>query len=75
MYIYSGGLVAKSFLTLCDPWAGNLPGSSVHGISHARTLERVAISFSREFSRPRDPTRVSCFAGRFFIAETSGKPI
>ena len=32
------------------------PGSSVHGISQARTLECVAISFSRGSSRPRDRT-------------------
>ena len=33
-------------LTLCDPIDGLLPGSSVPGILHARTLEWVAISFS-----------------------------
>ena len=37
-----GGLVAKSYQTLCSP-----RGSSVHGISQARTLEWAAISFSR----------------------------
>ena len=35
---------------------GNLPGSSVHGISQARQLEWVAISFSRRSSRTRDWT-------------------
>ena len=35
-------------LTLCDPLDYNLPGSSVHGISQARMLVWVAISFSRE---------------------------
>ena len=30
----------------CDPMNGSLPDSSVHGISQARKLERVAISFS-----------------------------
>ena len=34
---------------LCSP-----PGSSVHGILQARTLEWVAISFSRGSSGPRD---------------------
>ena len=41
---------AKSFQscpTLCDPMDGSLPGFSVHGILQARTLEWVAISFSR----------------------------
>ena len=43
-----------------------LPGSLVHGILHARILEWVAISFSRESSRHRDQTQVSCVTGRFF---------
>ena len=30
------------------PWTVALPGSSVHGISQARILERVAISYSRD---------------------------
>ena len=48
-------LVAKSCLTLVT-----LSGSSVHGISQARILEWVAISFSRGYSWPRDQTLVSC---------------
>ena len=39
-------LVAKSCPTLCEHMDCSLPGSSVHGISQARTLEWVAISFS-----------------------------
>ena len=39
--------VAQSCLTLCNPMDCSLPGSSVHGILQARTLEWVAISFSR----------------------------
>ena len=38
----------------CDIMDGSLPGSSVHGISQARVLERVAISFSKESSLPRN---------------------
>ena len=34
-------------LTLCDLIDCSLPGSSVHGIPQARTLEWVAISHSR----------------------------
>ena len=34
----------------------SLPGSSVHGIFQARTLEWVAIFFSRRSSQPRDWT-------------------
>ena len=53
----------------CSP-----PGSSVHGILQARTLEWVTIPFSRGFSRPRDRTWVSCIVGRFFTTEPPGKP-
>ena len=38
-------LVAQSYPTLCDPMDCSLPDSSVHGISSARILEWVAISF------------------------------
>ena len=33
--------------TLCTPMDCSPPGSSVHGISQARVLERLVISFSR----------------------------
>ena len=36
------------------------------GILQARILEWIAISFSREYSQPRDRTRVSYIAGRLF---------
>ena len=36
----------QSCLTLCNPIDGSPPGSSVHGIFQARTLELVAISSS-----------------------------
>ena len=42
---------------VCSP-----PGSSVHGILQARTLEWAAVSFSRGSSRPRDRTWVSCIS-------------
>ena len=44
----------------------SLPGSSVHGISQARILERVAISFSRASSPPRDRTSLS-FIDRWIL--------
>ena len=47
----------------CDPVDYSLPGSSVHGISQARTLEWVAISFSMGSSQSRDWTWVSCIDG------------
>ena len=46
-------------LTLCDPLDCSLPGSSVHGILQARTLEWVAVPSSRGFSQPGDGTHVS----------------
>ena len=36
----------QSCPTLCNPIDGSPPGSPVHGILQARTLEWVAISFS-----------------------------
>ena len=42
----------------CSP-----PGSSVHGISRARILEWVAISFSRAWSQLRNLFPVSCVSG------------
>ena len=36
----------QSCPTLCDPVDGSPPGSAVPGILQAKTLERVAISFS-----------------------------
>ena len=50
------------------------PASSVHGVSQARILEWVAISFSRGSSQPKDRTLVSYIAGRFFTTEPRGKP-
>ena len=47
-------LVTQSCLTLCNPMDCSLSGSSVRGILQARTLEWVAISFSRGSSRPKD---------------------
>ena len=48
----------------CSP-----PGSSVHGILQARTLEQVAKPFSKGTSRPRNQSyisRVFCIARSFF---------
>ena len=59
-------LVAQLCPTLCDPVDCSPPGSSVHEVFQARILEWVATSFSKGSSQPRDQTRVSCTAGRFF---------
>ena len=58
----------------CDPLDCSPPGSSLHGISQARILKWVVISVSRGSSRPRNWTRISCLAGRFFNTEPPGKP-
>ena len=52
----------------------NLPGSSVHGILQARILEWIAKPSSRGSSWPRDGTKVSQIAGRFFTTKPLGKP-
>ena len=49
--------MSDSFVTPmdCSP-----PGSSVHGISQARILEWVVISFSSGSFQPKDQTHISC---------------
>ena len=69
---------AQSYPTLCEPTDCRLPHSSIHGIFQPRTLEWLAISYSRGSSQPRDQTRVSCgfcFAGGFFTTEPHEKPL
>ena len=61
--ILKEAFVAQSSGTLCNPVDCSPPGSSVNGISQARILEWVAISFSRGSFQLRDWTQVSC---RFF---------
>ena len=49
-------LVPQSYQILCDPVDCSPPGSSVHGILQARTLEWVAMPSSRGSSQPRSST-------------------
>ena len=63
----------QSCSTLCDPTDGSPPGSPDSGILQARTLEWVAISFSRGSSWPRVQTHVSCIVDGFFTAEPRTK--
>ena len=51
--------------TLCDSMNSSPSVSSVLGISQARILERVLISYSRGASQPRNQT--ASLAGRFFF--------
>ena len=48
----------QSCLTLYDPMDYSSPGSPVHGILQARTVEWVAMPSSRGSSRPRDQTHI-----------------
>ena len=49
-------LITQPCLTLCNPMACSPPGSSIHGILHARILELVAIPFPKGSSQLRDRT-------------------
>ena len=61
--------VAQSCLTLCDPmdW-------TVHGILQARTLEWVAVPFSRGSSQPRDWIQVSHCRWILYRLSLQGSP-
>ena len=52
--------------TPCNSMDYSSPGSSVHGIFQARTLEWVVVPFSRGSFQPRDQSYVSHTASRFF---------
>ena len=60
-------------LTLCDPMDCDPPGSSVHGILQATTLEWVAMSSSRGSSQPRNPSSPMspALAGGFFTTSAT----
>ena len=64
-------VVAQLCSSPCDPMNCSPPGSSVHGIFQARTLEWFAMLFCRGSSPPRDQTRVYRVAGRFFTIWTT----
>ena len=65
-------LVAEWCPTLCDPVDCSPPGSSVPGISQARILQWVAISFSSRYSWPREQTCISC-TGRWILSHWATK--
>ena len=50
----------QSCLTLCNPIDGSLPGSPLSGILQARTLEWVAISFSKAWKWKVKGKSLSC---------------
>ena len=60
--------VIQSCPTLCNPMDCSPPGSSVHGIFQARTLEWVAISSSRGFPEPEmEPASPESCIGRWIL--------
>ena len=70
-------IVAESLgrvLLLCDTMRCSQPDSSVHGISQARILEWVVISFSEGSSWPRDPACFSRTGRRMLYRWATGEP-
>ena len=65
--------VCSAVFQLCVPMDCSLLGTFVHGIFQARTLEWVAISFSRGSSQPSNLSYI-CIAGGFSTTELPGKP-
>ena len=57
----------QSCPTLCNPMNCSPPGSSVHGILQARTMEWAAISYSGDLPHPGIEPVSPALAGRFFI--------
>ena len=62
-------LFAQLPLTLCDPLDCSLLGSPVRAIFQARTLDFVAICYSRACCGPRGQTHTSCISciGRWIL--------
>ena len=68
-------LVAQLHPTLCDPMDCSLPGSSVHRISHARTLEWVAYSFSSGIFLTQESKWGLLHCRWILYQQLSGKPL
>ena len=76
------GVGSLSLLQGILPTQGSNPGllhcrQIIYQVSHkgsTRMLEWVAYPFSKGSSQPRNETKVSCIADRFFTTELSGKP-
>ena len=61
-------------IRLCDPMDCSQPGSSVHGVSQARILEWVAISFSRGSPNPGIEPRSPAWQADSLPAELQANP-
>ena len=67
-------LLFRLSVSLCDCMDCSPPCSSDHGILQERIPGWIAISFSRESSRPTDRTHILCIADGFFTTGPPGKP-
>jgi len=65
-------MVVQSLCPVRLLWPHSLLGSYVPGISQARILEWVAVSFFRGSSRPRDRIQISCITGRILTDWAKG---
>ena len=72
-WIFYCCLFTKSCLIFCNPMDCSPPGSSVHGISQARILKWVAVSFSRGSSWPWDQTCISCISSCVLYCRATGE--
>ena len=67
---FTFGMMCKNMLcqTFCNPMVCSAPASSMHAISQARILERIALSSSWDLPDPEiEPLScASCIAGGFF---------
>ena len=68
-------LVSQPCPTLCDSMDCSPPGSPVHGILQARTLEWGAIPFSRGSSHPGIDPRSPTLQADSLTSEPPGKPV
>ena len=75
MCVHLGMRVACSVVYLCDSMHYSRPDCSVHGILHARTLEWVAISLSRDFPDPGIEPASPALVGKIFTTQPPGKPV
>ena len=73
MKVKSESEVAQSCLTLSDPMACSLPGSSVHGIFQARGLEWGAIAFSKCHYTLFKMAKIQTTNNTMKVKEESGK--
>ena len=75
-----GGLVVKSYLTLCYPMKYSLPGSSIHGVPQQEYWSGLPLPAPGDVSNPRIKSRsptlqvVSCNAGGFLTNWATRKP-